>query len=251
MKKIFLNKITKQGKALFLAYDQGLEHGPLDFNDKNVDPLYVIDIAKKGKYTGIVFQKGIAEKYRKEIKRSKIPLIVKLNGKTNLVEGDPISLQLCSVDEAVKLGARAVGYTLYIGSKHESLMFQEFELIQKQAHSKGIPVIAWIYPRGSGLKDRKETELMAYATRAGLELGADIIKIHPVGDLKDLKWAVKSAGKAMVVAAGGSKTNEGDLLNQAKNYTDAGFAGLAIGRNVWQSENPLELTKKIKKIIFS
>jgi class I fructose-bisphosphate aldolase len=71
---IKLDKITKDDKALFLAYDQGLEHGPTDFNDKNVDPKYIIDIAKKGKYNGVVFQKGIAEKYNKEIKKSKVPL---------------------------------------------------------------------------------------------------------------------------------------------------------------------------------
>jgi len=66
---ISLKKITTKGKALFLAYDQGLEHGPSDFNDKNVDPEYIIDIAKKGKYNAVVFQKGIAEKYKDEIKK--------------------------------------------------------------------------------------------------------------------------------------------------------------------------------------
>jgi len=60
-----LNKILKKGKAFFLAYDQGLEHGPSDFNDKNVNPNYIIEIAKKAKCTGIIFQKGIAEKYNK------------------------------------------------------------------------------------------------------------------------------------------------------------------------------------------
>ena len=66
--KIRLSKIMKKGKALYLAYDQGLEHGPeMDFNDKNINPFYVLDIAKKGKFNGIVFQKGIAEKYNKEI----------------------------------------------------------------------------------------------------------------------------------------------------------------------------------------
>ena len=65
--KIRLNKLMKKGKMLILAYDQGLEHGPEDFNDKNVNPKYILEIAKKGKYNGIVFQKGIAEKYQKEI----------------------------------------------------------------------------------------------------------------------------------------------------------------------------------------
>jgi class I fructose-bisphosphate aldolase len=248
--KINLGKISRKGKFLFLAYDQGLEHGPLDFNGKNVNPSYIIDIAKEGGYTGIVFQKGIAEKYSKEIKKSRVPLILKLNGKTNLVKGDPISTQLTGVKEALRLGAKAVGHTIYLGSKYEPKMLQEFEKIQREAHSKGVPVIAWIYPRGSGVKGRKEEELMAYAARVGLEIGADIIKVHPSGKLQDLTWAVKSAGKAKVVAAGGMKKSEREFLKQIKLYFDAGFSGLAIGRNVWQNKKPLEITRKIKKVIW-
>ena len=248
--KIRLSKILKKGKALFLAYDQGLEHGPTDFNDKNVDPDYIINIAKQGKFTGMIFQKGIAEKYKTEISKSKVPLIIKLNGKTNLSKGEPISRQLCTVKEAVKLNASAVGYTIYLGSKHESIMLQEFENIQRQAHSKCLPVIAWIYPRGKGVKGKSSRELIAYASRTGLEIGADIIKIQYNGSKKDLKWAVKSAGKTKVVIAGGMKKDTKILLKQVREIIDAGCIGLAIGRNVWQNKKPLELTKKIRKIIW-
>ena len=247
---IKLNKLTKKGKTLLLAYDQGLEHGPTDFNDKYVDPKYIIDIAKKGKYNGIVFQKGIAEKYNKEIKKSKVPLIVKLNGKTSLFKGEPISRQLCTVKEALKLGAKAVGYTIYIGSDSEDEMFQEFENIQREAHKNKIPVIVWIYPRGKSVENKKPEELMVYAARTGLEIGADIIKIQYNGKLKDLKWAVKSAGKAKIVVAGGVKEGEKEFLNQVKEVIDAGCFGLAVGRNVWQHPKPLEITEKIKKIIW-
>lgn len=245
-----LEKVSKKGKFLFLAYDQGLEHGPTDFNSKNVDPNYIIEIAKKEKYLGLVFQKGIAEKYNSEIKKSKIPLVIKLNGKTNLFKGEPISRQLCTVEEAIKLGAIGVGYTIYIGSESEDELLQEFEKIQKEAHEKGLFVITWIYPRGSGVIGKSQRELMAYATRVGLEIGADIIKIQPSGDLKDLKWAVKTAGKAKVVAAGGLKTSDDELLNQVSQYMQAGFAGLAVGRNVWQHENPHDITQNLKKVIW-
>ncbi len=247
---ISLKKITRKGKAIFLAYDQGLEHGPVDFNDKNVDPLYVLDIAKKGRYTGIVFQKGIAEKYKAEIKKSKVPLIVKLNGKTSLVKGDPISEELCSVREAINLGASAVGYTIYLGSMYESKMFEDFEDIQKDAHKHGLPVIVWMYPRGKSIKGKSKTKLMAYATRVALELGADIVKIQPYGKLKDLSWARKSAGRVKVVAAGGSKKDEKALLKQIKEYMKAGFIGMAIGRNVWQAKDPMDITKKLKRVIW-
>jgi len=248
--KIRINKILKKGKALFLAYDQGFEHGPSDFDDKNIDPLYIINIAKKGKYTGVVFHRGIAEKYNKEIKKSKVPLILKLNGKTNLFKGEPLSRQLCSVDEAIKLGASAVGYTVYLGSEYESVMLTEFEKIEKEAHSKGLPVIVWVYPRGKSIKNKHKNELMAYAARIGLEIGADIVKIFYNENMEDLKWAVESAGRTRVVIAGGVKIKENVFLKQVKEIIDSGCVGLAVGRNVWQSKDPISLTNKIKKIIW-
>jgi len=235
---------------MFLAYDQGLEHGPIEFKDKNANPSYIIEIAKKGKFNGIIFQKGIAEKYSKEIKKSKVPLIIKLNGKTNIRKGEPLSIQICSVEEALDLGAVAVGYTIYIGSEYEPVMMEEFAKIEEKAHKAGIPVIAWIYPRGKGAKKRKKSELMAYAGRTGLEIGADIVKLNYNGNEKDLAWTVKSAGKTKVMIAGGIKTDEKNFLKEVKAIIKAGGAGIAVGRNVWQSKDPIELSKKIRKVIF-
>ena len=250
MKKVSLGKIMKNGKALFLAYDHGLEHGPTDFNDKDVDPDYIVEIAEQGKYNALIFQKGIAEKYNDRIKASKIPLIIKLNGKTNLTKGDPVSRQICTVKEAIKLGAVAVGYTIYIGSIHESVMMKEFDSIEEEAHAKGLPVIVWIYPRGKSVENPDDGKVMAYAARTGLEIGADIVKMKYNGNPKDLKWAVEAAGRTKIMIAGGAKEGEENLLKEAKEIMKAGCAGLAIGRNVWQSDNPLKLTEKLKKIVF-
>lgn len=244
-----MKKINLKKPLLFLAYDQGLEHGPTDFNDKNVDPKFIIDIAKKAKVSGIIFQKGIAEKYKKEIQTSKIPLIIKLNGKTKLYKGEPFAEQVCSVDEAIKLGASAVGYTIYIGSQYENKMFKEFGRIEKKAHKKGLLLIAWVYPRGKAIKKDTSKENMAYATRTGLELGADIVKIKYGGKPQDLAWAVKAAGKAKVVVAGGTKQKEKAFLKEIKQVKKTGAAGFAIGRNIWQNKNPIEFTKKILKSI--
>lgn len=244
-----LKKLFTKNKTLMLAYDQGLEHGPTDFNDKNIDPLYIIKIAQQGKFNALIFQKGIAEKYNKEIKKSRVPLIIKLNGKTSLSKNEPISSQICTIEKAISLGATAVGYTIYIGSKKEPEILKEFSKIQEQAHKKSLPVIAWIYPRGQGTKNKPKKELMAYACRVGLEIGADIIKIKYEGEKKDLKWAIKSAARTKVVIAGGPKTNEEELLRFIKEITDCGALGLAIGRNIWQSKDPIKTTQKIKKII--
>lgn len=248
--KLKLNKILKKGRAMFLAYDQGMEHGPTDFNDKNVNPAYIINIASKGGFSAVIFQKGIAEKYQKEIKQSKVSLVVKLNGKTNLVRGEPVSRQLCSVDEAIKLGAVAVGYTIYIGSEFEKEMLIEFEKIRREAHKKGLPVIVWIYPRGKGIKGKKKRNLMAYAARVGLEIGADVVKLQSTGDKKDIEWAVESAGKCKVIIAGGAKKSEKKLLKEIKDAISVGCIGVAIGRNVWQAKNPLVISRKLRKVIW-
>ena len=246
-----LSKITKQDKALFLAYDQGMEHGPADFDEENADPQNILEIGLNGGFTGIIFQKGVAEKYYKKEYKDKLPLIVKLNGKTNLVDNpDPYSPQICSVGEAIALGASAVGYTIYVGSNREPEMFKEFSRIEQDAGSANIPVIGWMYIRGSGTEGKDIKELTAYAARLGLELGAEMIKIKYPGDEKSLRWAVETAGRTKVVVSGGEKQDEGSFLNMVQDVVNSGAIGMAVGRNIWQSENPIELTDKIKKIIW-
>src|SRR6266481_1922187 len=106
-----LDKISKNGKFLFLAYDQGMEIGPTEFNDQNVDPEFIFKIADNGYFGAVIVQKGLAEKYYVGQNR-KAPLILKLNGKDKIFQGEPVSYQLCSIDEALRLGAVAVGYTI-------------------------------------------------------------------------------------------------------------------------------------------
>jgi class I fructose-bisphosphate aldolase len=246
---INISRLLTKGKAMFLAYDQGLEHGPTDFNLKNVDPGYILDIAKKAKYNAVILQKGIAEKYYAPYKHE-VPLILKINGKTQIPKIAPISPQVCSVAHAVKIGAAAIGYTIYDGSPLEPKIFENFGKIQEEAHDYGLPVVAWMYPRGEFIKDPESNEIIAYCARTGLELGADFVKIHYNGDAEGFKWVVKSAGKTKVFVAGGLKADTNILLQKTKEIMDAGASGLAIGRNIWQHEEPLKITKAIKKIVF-
>jgi len=244
-----LSKITTGGKAIYLAYDHGIEHGPIDLKGKSIDPNYILDMAVKGGYNAIVLQKGVAEKYYPAY-RDKISLIVKLNGKTRLVGGEPMSSQVCSVTEAVELGASAVGYTIYLGSQHEAAMLKEFGQIEEKADQHNLSVIGWMYPRGKAIKDDDSPEITAYAARVGLELGADIVKIKYCGSQECFAKAVKAAGKTKVVLSGGPKVSDEEFLEVIKNIMAAGAIGVAVGRNVWQKENPLEITQKIKEIIF-
>lgn len=269
-------KIMPDGKAMILAYDQGFEHGPRDFleHPESVNFEYILDIAKRGRYSGIVLHAGLAEKYESEIKDSKVPLILKLNGTSELNTGeDPYSPQLYSVEDAIGFGATAVGYTVYSGSKYEDAMQKEFSKIIREAHSKGIPAIGWMYPRGKSLFDRKTASktlktaleeqektnlaidetpsIVAYGARIGLELGADIVKVKYTGSPESFRWVVQSAFPTKVVMSGGplTKTDE-EFLSRVKDVLAAGAIGIAVGRNVWQRKDPLIISNKIHQIIF-
>lgn len=250
MLKTHISRLMTEDKTLILAYDQGLEHGPsADFDLKNVDPQYVLDIAEKGRYNAIALQNGVAEKYYHGLSR-KIPLIVKLNGKTNMPKIEPFSTQLCSIKRAVNIGAHAVGYTVYIGSNREAEMFSQFSKIVEEAHDYSIPVIMWAYPRGQFVSNPLATDTLAYSARVGLELGADFVKIGYNNDLEGFKWVVKSAGATKVVVAGGDKEDDREFLMKAKDVLEAGAAGLAVGRNIWQNERPFLMTQALKKVVF-
>jgi len=249
-------KIMPGGRAMILAYDQGFEHGPRDFvgHPESANSEYILDIAKRGKFTGIVLHAGLAEKYESEIRDSKVPLILKLNGTS-------------------ELGATAVGYTVYSGSKYEDEMQKEFSRIIREAHRKGIPVIGWMYPRGKSLFDRRAASktlkmaleeqgktnlaidetpsIVAYGARIGLELGADIVKVKYTGSPESFRWVVQSASPTKVVMSGGpmTKTDEG-FLSRVKDVLTAGAVGIAVGRNVWQRKDPLIISEKIHQIIF-
>lgn len=244
-----LNNISKNNKFFFLAYDQGLEHGPTDFNLENANPKFIFDLTKSGLFTGVITQKGIAEKYYTS-EYYQTPLIIKLNGKTSFINDEPYSPQICDVKEALRLKAKAVGYTIYVGSKNENLMFKEFSNIVKEAHEIGIPVIGWMYPRGSSIKE-ETTDITAYAARVGLELGADIVKVRYTESEESMKWVVSSAGIMPVCIAGGKQIDDNSLKNNIKDAINAGCKGVAVGRNIWQNKEPLKIAREISDIIFN
>ncbi len=249
--KNFLKPLLRNGRGMLLAYDHGFEHGPGDFDERSVDPAWIMDIADSGHFTGVVFQKGIASKYY-DRKKHRVPLVVKLNGKTAFHKGEePVSLQNCTVEEAADLGAKAVGYTIYVGSEHEQKMLSEFSKIEEQAHERGLAVIGWMYPRGKHVKNETSRDTLAYAARLGAELNADAVKINYTGDMKSFSWVVKAAGKTAVFVVGGEKAASARaVVAQTKEILKAGAAGWAIGRNIWQAKNPFAVAEQVANVLY-
>ena len=260
--------ITYDNGRLFLfAADQKIEHLNQDFSGKSIPeevnhPRHLFEIAQRGSIGAFATHLGLISRYGKLY--PDVNYIVKLNGKTNIVpttQRDPISLQLWSVDDIVTfkktsgLNIRGVGYTLYLGSEHESAMLTQAAQTVYQAHQHGLVAILWIYPRGKAVKDERADTVVAGATGVAAALGADFVKINPPrGGYKALKTAIYAAGQTQVVCTGGKKVPTRSYLKQLKDQLAKGAtSGCAVGRNIfsYKLEQAIEITKKIAQILQS
>jgi fructose-bisphosphate aldolase, class I len=262
------------GTLLLLPIDQGLEHGPIDFfdNPDSLDQDYIYRLAIEGNFSGVASHIGLAEKYFKP-HAGKIPLILKVNGKTNIpADDEPFSPMTSSVEDAVRIGADAVGYTLYVGSPRQGDDIAQLDGVRKECERYGMPLIVWSYPRGKAIKEKGgQDSLYAvdYAARVACEMGADIVKLNEpkVGENLDkqpkpyntlnlsdeaaIAKVVKSAGKTLVLLSGGSKIGDDDLMHKVRIAMEAGVTGLIFGRNLWQRkwDDSLAITSRIHDIL--
>jgi class I fructose-bisphosphate aldolase len=203
-----------------------------------------------------------------------VPLILKVNGKTDIPSSDD-ALSTCnaSVEDAVRLGADAVGYTLYVGSPRQEKDLEQLAQVRQDCDRFGMPLVVWSYPRGSAVvKKGGQNSFYAidYAARMAMEQGADVVKLNlpspephkdspaPYDELElsqeeVVGQVVASAGRSLVVLSGGSKIDDDHLLAQTKYIMEAGGTGVIYGRNVWQRshEDAIEIIEQIKEIMLS
>ena len=251
MRPIDDTPLARDGKVLILAYDHGLEHGPVDFEavPESADPAHVFDVATHPAVTSLAVQKGVAEAYYPSYEDD-VTLLAKINGTSNLWMGEYDSAVNWSVDYAAEIGADAVGFTLYGGSNHEVEMAEEFREVHESARQHDLPVVMWSYPRGQGIRNDSKSEVIAYAARQALELGADVAKVKYPGSREDMEHVVDMAGRTKVIMSGGSKRSDREFLQNVKAVIDAGGAGVAVGRNIFQREQPERILDALEQIIF-
>lgn len=247
-----IEKLLHGEHGLLFAYDHGFEYGPSSFDERSAEPSFALDLASAGAFTGFICQKGIAARYY-DPELHNVPLIVKLNGKTSFrTDIEPKSLQNCTVDEAISFGASAVGYVIHVRSQYEPEMIAEFGRIEREAHEKGLAVLAWMYIAGYEMASPEHADIVAYAARLGMELNADALILKYTGDAGSFKWVVKNAGRSKIFVVGGPRMDtEFQLLDTAEIIKKAGAAGFAIGRNIWQSKDPMSIIGKLENKLFS
>ncbi len=255
------------GRLMLFAGDQKIEHLNDDFFGSGVapedaEPDHLFNIASKAKIGVFASQLGLISRYGADYR--KIPYLVKVNSKSNIVktsQADPISGAWYDIDQIMEfkenssLNILGIGYTIYLGSEQESQMLTEAAQAIYEAHQYGLLSVIWCYPRGKGVENETDAHLIAGAAGTVATLGADFVKVNaPKKDGKSapelLQEAVQAAGRTQVVCAGGSSTDAEKFLKGLHDQIHiGGTSGNATGRNIHQ--RPLDEAIRFTNAIYA
>jgi len=245
-KKVRIERILDRssGNTVIVPMDHGLSMGPID---GIVDMPATINAVAEGGANAVVIHKGIVPFGHRGYGRD-VGLIVHLSGSTSLSPDPNEKVLVCTVEEAIKLGADAVSVHINVGSKTEAEQLAKLGEVSKACKEWGMPLLAMMYPRGDGINQFDE-KAVALAARAGAELGADIVKTNFTGSIDSFKRVTSGCPVPVVVAGGPKMKSEEDILKMVEMAIEGGARGVAIGRNVFQAANPTKMTKAIAMIV--
>jgi class I fructose-bisphosphate aldolase len=267
------------GKLVILPVDQGFEHGPARSfapNPPAYDPLYHFRLAIEAGCNAYAAPLGFLEAGAREF-AGEIPLILKANDSDSLrADKDPAQALTGSVEDALRLGCCAVGFTIYPGSAFETQMYGQLRVLAEEARRHGLAVVVWSYPRGSSLSKDGETaiDVVGYGAQIAAQLGAHVIKVKlPTAHIEQeaarkvyeayeipiatgperVKHIVQCAfdGRRIVIFSGGAAVADDDaFLSEIRDIQAGGGFGSIIGRNSFQRthEHALKLLGEVMDI---
>lgn len=265
------------GKLLIFPVDQGFEHGPapsFSMNPSAYDPAYHFQLAIEAGCSAYSAPFGFLDSCAREF-AGKIPLILKVNNSDSLYKNaqKPLPAITSGVEEALRLGCSAIGFTIYPGSGDRVSMYESAVRLGREARKAGLALVIWSYPRGSDLSKKGETALdvVAYSAQIACQLGAHIVKVKPPDDffekqgevyqknripsksLSDrVSHVIQSAfqGRRILIFSGGPAKGTKELLDEIELLARGGSFGSIVGRNVFQrpKKEALQLLKQIMDI---
>lgn len=246
-KSIRLERIISRTthRTIIVPLDHGVTIGPVY---GLVDLRHTVDQVAEGGADAVLMHKGLVRCGHREGGRD-AGLIVHLSAGTIHSPSPNTKTLVGTVEEAVRVGADAVSIHVNLGDETESQMLHDFGKVSDAANSWGLPLLAMVYGRGPKIKDPFDPDVVAHCARAGVELGADVVKVNYSGDQDSFARAVDSSCIPVVIAGGPKLHERRDLIRMVHDSLEAGAAGLSVGRNVFQDENPGLLVKALHGVV--
>jgi class I fructose-bisphosphate aldolase len=246
-KRIRMERIIDRNtrRSVIVPMDHGISMGPINGLRNMKDAIQRV---AEGGANAIVEHKGlVGEGHRGEGKD--IGLIVHLSASTSLSPYPNVKTLVCTVEEALKLGADAVSIHVNLGDDQERKMLKDFGRVSNEARTWGLPLLAMVYPRGEKIKDEYDVNAVKHAARVGNEMGADIVKVSYTGSVETFSEVVSGCAVPVVIAGGPKMDSDADILEMVKGSIMAGGSGVSIGRNVFQHRDPTRMVKAISSIV--
>lgn len=246
-KAIRLERIFNRntGRTIVVPMDHGVTVGPID---GLVNMREAVGKVVEGGANAVIEHKGLVRCGHRASGKD-IGLIVHLSASTSLSPFPNAKSLVASVEDAIRLGADAVSIHCNLGDETEAAMLNDFGKISSDAANWGIPLLAMVYARGPKVSDEYDPEVVAHCARVGTELGADVVKVPYTGEIDTFSKVCDSCCVPVVIAGGPKLDSTESFLQMVHDSLKAGGAGLSVGRNVFQHENPTRLVEALNMVV--
>lgn len=246
-KKIRMERIInrKSGRTVIIPMDHGVTMGPIPGLE---DMKTTVEMIVNGGANAIILHKGIVEAGHRGGGKD-IGLIVHLSASTSLSPDPNGKTLICTLAEAIQLGADAVSVHVNLGARSEAQMLHDLGRVSGECHQWGMPLVAMMYTRGKKIENQFDVRYVKHAARVGAELGADIIKVNYTGSVESFREVVQGCSVPVVIAGGEKMETDREILEMIDEALKAGAKGVSIGRNAFQHENPAQIVKAISRMV--
>ncbi len=233
------------GKTVIVPMDHGVTIGPISGLVRIEKTIHAVS---KGGANAVVVHKGLMETCHRGATNG-LGRIVHLSAGTRMMSDSNCKIMVCTVEEAIKLGADGVSVHVNLGAREERTMLKDLGTIAKEAMEWGMPLLAMMYARGPKIKNEYDAELVKHAARIGAELGADLVKVVYTGSPESFRSVVEACFVPVLIAGGEKMANDQDILEMVRGAMMAGGAGVSIGRNVFQHPDPSRMVRTIAGLV--
>ena len=248
-KQIRLERLINRetGRTVIVPMDHGVTVGPIEglINMKDT----VKSIADGG-VNAVLLHKGIVLAGHRGGGKD-IGLFIHLSASTVLSPDPNRKVMVCTVEEALKLGADGVSIHVNLGAEDDAMMLQDLGFVGKLCSDWGMPLLAMMYTRGKKIKSEDDVESVKIAARVACELGADMVKVTFTGDTESFSKVVEGCSIPVLIAGGEKAKSTRDVLANIKAALDAGARGVSMGRNVFQHSNPTDFCRSVTAMVHN
>ncbi len=238
-----LNRNT--GRTVIVPMDHGVTVGPID---GLIDLRDAVSKMVAGGANAVLMHKG-SPRFCHRGSGNDVGLIVHLSAGT-MLSPDPNAKELvCTVEEAVKLGADGVSIHVNLGADTERQMLRQFGQVSRICDEWQMPLLAMMYPRGEKIEDEYDVGHVKLAARVAAELGADIVKVSYTGSPDSFLEVTEGCHIPVVIAGGEKMETDEEIFQMVAGALKADAAGVSIGRNAFQHEKPIEIIQALSKMV--